>query len=142
MFLNILPITSFLLLCLLLHSSDELYKRKLIPEYIAGKSVAAVLGTLVLLWGLFQFYANLNYFIYQINHSPIAVLLRLIVVLYFIASGFVISFKGIGEKLFTKQPEAKHRYELLKHRMGAMQLFLAKVAVLLLILFIVNYLLV
>ena len=140
MFLNILPITSFLLLCLLLHSSDELHKRKLLPEFIAGKAVAAVMGTIVLLWGLFQFYANLNYFIYQINHSLIAVLLRLIVVLYFIASGFVISFKGIGEKLFTKQPEAKHRYELLKYRLSAMQLFLAKFAILLLILFVVNYL--
>lgn len=140
MFLNILPITSFLVLCLLLNASDELHKRKLIPEFIAGKPVAAVMGTIVLLWGLFQFYANLNYFIYQINHSPIAVLLRLIVVMYFIASGFIISFKGIGEKLFTKQPEAKHRYELLKHRLSEMQLFMTKIAVLLLILFIVNYL--
>ena len=142
MFLNILPISSFLLLCLLLHSSDELQKRKLIPEFIAGKLVASVLGTMIMLWGLFQFYANLNYFIYQINHSLIAVLLRLIVVLYFIISGFVISFKGIGDKLYTKQPEAKHRYELLKNRLSAIQLFLAKVAILLLILFVVNYLLV
>ena len=141
MFLNILPISSFLLLCILLHSSDELLRRKLIPEFIAGKLVATVLGTMIMLWGLFQFYANLNYFIYQINHSLIAVLLRLIVVLYFIASGFVISFKGFGEKLYTKQPEAKHRYELLKHRLSSIQLLLAKVAVLLLILFVVNYLL-
>ena len=142
MFLNILPISSFLLLCILLHSSDELLRRKLIPEFIAGKLVATVLGTMIMLWGLFQFYANLNYFIYQINHSLIAVLLRLIVVLYFIASGFVISFKGFGEKLYTKQPEAKHRYELLKHRLSSMQIFLAKFAVLLLILFVVNYLLI
>ena len=141
MFLNILPISSFLLLCILLHSSDELLRRKLLPEFIAGKLVATVLGTMIMLWGLFQFYANLNYFIYQINHSLIAVLLRLIVVLYFIASGFVISFKGFGEKLYTKQPEAKHRYELLKHRLSSIQLLLAKVAVLLLILFVVNYLL-
>ncbi len=141
MFLNILPISSFLLLCILLHFSDELLRRKLIPEFIAGKLVATVLGTMIMLWGLFQFYANLNYFIYQIDHSFIAVLLRLIVVLYFIASGFVISFKGFGEKLYTKQPEAKHRYELLKHRLSSIQLLLAKVAVLLLILFVVNYLL-
>ena len=141
MFLNILPISSFLLLCILLHSSDELLRRKLIPEFIAGKLVATVLGTMIMLWGLFQFYANLNYFIYQISHSFIAVLLRLIVVLYFIASGFIISFKGFGEKLYTKQPEAKHRYELLKHRLSSIQLLLAKVAVLLLILFVVNYLL-
>ena len=141
MFLNILPISSFLLLCILLHSSDELLRRKLIPEFIAGKLVATILGTMILVWGLFQFYANLNYFIYQISHSFIAVLLRLIVVLYFIASGFIISFKGFGEKLYTKQPEAKHRYELLKHRLSSIQLLLAKVAVLLLILFVVNYLL-
>ncbi len=141
MFLNIMPIVSFLLLCLLLNASDELARRKLIPEFIAGKLVASVLGTLILFWGLFQFYANMNYFIYQVRYELIAVLLRLIVVLYFIVSGIVISFKGFGDKLFSKKHiEAEKRYKHFSTKLSSLQLTLAKISALLLALFVLNYL--
>lgn len=140
MFLNMMPIVSFLLLCLLLCASDELVRRKLIPEFISGKFVASVMGSIILIWGLFQFYANMNYFVYQVKYELIAVLLRLIVVLYFIVCGFVISFKGFGDKLFSKKhPETESHRKHITAKLKSSQITLAKIGILLLALFVLNH---
>lgn len=141
MFLNLLPIISFLILCFLLSISDSLVKRQLIPEFFTEKLVSGVFGSIILFWGLFLFYTGLNYYIYAFKTSPISVFLRLLTVSYFIFCGFVLFFKGAGRLLFNRQPVSIERYYLFLRKLSETQPFLAKASLFLILIYILNYLL-
>lgn len=143
MFLNILPVTSFLVLSVLLCSGDYLVEKKIAPEFIRGNFVSGIFGALILLWGVLLFYSNLNYFIYQAFNAPITVLLRLMTVLYFIASGVVIAFKCIGKFFFPKyrKPVDEEKYNRLLKIATSSKQTLAKIGTLFIAFYALNYLL-
>lgn len=139
MFLNMLPIISFLIISWMLCSADEFVKKKLFPEFLSNSMIAGILGFVILFWGLFQFYANFNYLLYQFRYNYISVVLRFIIILYFIATGFVLTYKGFGEKLYTKSPKSQENYQKAKVAILSLQSLLAKIGLLLMIITIINY---
>jgi len=141
MFLNIFPILSMLILCLLLCSSEELVKRKLLPEFIDGKAVAGILGSFILFWGIYKFIGDFNYIKYSFQWAPISIILRLLLTIYFIVCGFVISFKGIGGFLFNKNDESSRRYKVFYSMLKSYHTILRKTGLILLVIYLANFLL-
>ncbi len=140
MFLNNLPILSFLILCWMLTIADEFsQKKKIFPEFLSNNTLAGIMGILILFWGLFQFYANFNYLIYQFRFNYIVVILRFLVIIYFIVCGFVLTFKGFGKYLYTKNKRSQENYQRTKEVLLPLQSILSKVGLLLIIINLVNY---
>ena len=141
MFLNLIPVVSFLVLSIILLIATKLVSKGFLPALLASRGIASTFGTIVLLWGLLLFYANLNFFIYQIFKEPADVLVRLIVVLFFVATGCVLVLRGYGRKLvlrnFAGDPQ---KLSLFEKNISATQLLLAKIGILLLVFYLVNYL--
>lgn len=141
MLLNIFPILSILLLCIILCLSEELVKRKLLNEFINGKLVAGVIGSFIMFWGIFKFFSDFNYLRYSFQYAPMAIILRLMLTIYFIVCGFVISFKGAGKFLFNKNEESTRRYKIFHAKLIHYKGILWKVGVILFVIYLVNYVL-
>ncbi len=141
MFLNALPTISFLLLCLLFCSMDKLIEKKLISDFLASKLITGIFGTAILLWGLMRFYQDFNYIKFSFAYNPIAVVLKLLVIVYFIVCGFSISFKGYGEYLFNKNKDSQLRFNAFRGKLKSYDSFLAKIAIILIVIFLANTLL-
>lgn len=141
MFLNNLPILSFLILCFLLTSADALVPKKIFPEFLSNTVIAGIMGSIILFYGLFQFYANFNFLLYQFKFNYIVVILRFIVILYFISCGFILTFKGFGKYLYIKNKKSQENYKKTKESLLAMQSLLSKIGLLLIIINLVNYIL-
>lgn len=141
MFINTLPILSFLIISQMLCAADGYVKRNIFPQFLANKTIAGIMGAIILFWGLFQFYENFNYFIYQFKYNYISVVLRLVIILYFIGAGFILTFKGFGKYLFTKSAKSANNYETTNDRVLNAQSLFARIGLVLIIITLVNYLL-
>lgn len=134
----LLPNLSFLTLCLLFCYMDKLIDKKLISDFFSGKMITGLFGSAILLWGLLSFYRDFNYFVYSFTYNPINVIIKFLIVIYFIICGFSISFKGLGRILFNKNPESQKRYDLFLYRLKSYNEFLAKIAIILIIILVAN----
>lgn len=141
MFLNLIPVVSFIVLSIFLLFAGKAAAKGFLPAFIASKGIASVFGTIVLVWGLVLFYSNLNYFIYQIFKEPADVAVRFVVVLYFISVGSVLIFGSYGRKLVLRKSAGDPQKQLLLDKnISDFRLLLGKIGILLLAFYLINYL--
>lgn len=139
MFLNVLPIISFLIICIMLLASDYMVHKKIFPEHLANKNIAGAVGLVTLFWALLQFYSNFDFLLYSFRFNYIGVILRFLIMIYFIACGFVLSFKGYGNKLYRSMQKSQENYYKTKVALVQLQSLLAKIGVILLVIVGINY---